>query len=483
MKTICISNKNLIDTYKILANGEKHHELRLHLSVDYNLKNIPEHITNLTLSSKKHVKFCDIPINIKELNIKYSCGELEQDVFFNTQLRYIDFLRWNQMFGKNFFPQTLKILKLGIYFNQPLSANTLPNNLEELYFGNKFDQSIIENVLPDTLVKIVFGRNFNKKLYKKVLPKNLLELDLGGMYNFNISNELPDKLEKLYLSNDFNSEIYKDALPKNLHTLKFKGAYSSPLGEKILPDSLKILYLSTNCNGVITREILSPNLEELHYEIHGQMTNSYMKKIKIISLPLQLKKLTIRNLCMELCDDIFVESIEKINLEILKFYKKDEPNYDTTKILLKLPSNLKKFRYFANSKTYDFLFPIGLETLKLINYYYYNKQKILKLPATLKKLEVHGIELETYQELPEELETLIVWNELNIQSLPPNLKEIIFSYHPSIVTTNLPMSLERIKVPPPSKKQYCEYMEKYKKLFSKMPFGCNLVDYENKIIL
>ncbi len=455
----CIKNMNDCNNFFEKENSNDNSDDDLENEYDFFLKNdldlekLPQKVSSLTLTSKKHNNIINIPLHIKKLKLLGYFGNFAKDLFSNTHLICLELNKYfYQEIEENFFPSTLKKLNFGNSYDIELKPNILPIELEEIIFGNKFNKPISKNTFPQKLKILRFGWAFNHKLSKILFPTGLKELHLGGIYNYNISYELPDNLERLYLSNNYNNEIQKHSLPKNILTLKFNPNYSKYIAEDILPKNIIDLSFSLNCNGIFTKKNLPPNLEELNYETYYERSllrkNKNKENTKILSIPEKIKKLIIKNEYIVLSPDIFINSLEYLKLDIQYINSKFD-----TKIIL--PDKLKYIDIsIAKQKKYNFIFPEKVNTLRLINI------KLLDL------------------KLPEKLKTLIINQDENICQLPMNLKHIVFEGYPTNnLTNNLPILLETIKI-----NRYFLPHIKSNGMLKKIPYGCKIIDTKDKEI-
>ena len=84
---------------------------------------------------------------------------------FPDNLRNLTFgYYFNQCLDQVRFPETLECLTLGEYFNQSLEEVKFPSNLKSLTFGHEFCQSIDQVELPENLQFLRFGFEFRRDL-------------------------------------------------------------------------------------------------------------------------------------------------------------------------------------------------------------------------------------------------------------------------------------------------------------------------------
>eukprot|EP01112_Ceratiomyxa_fruticulosa_P011738 TRINITY_DN3211_c0_g1_i1.p1 TRINITY_DN3211_c0_g1~~TRINITY_DN3211_c0_g1_i1.p1 ORF type:complete len:449 (+),score=64.24 TRINITY_DN3211_c0_g1_i1:136-1482(+) len=116
------------------------------------------------------------------------------------------------------FPQHIKILELGRFWNRPIT--TLHEGLVELITGEHFNSTIA--LFPSTLSKLVFRTKFNTHIN---LPLSLVEVVFGE--NFSINVVLPPAVKAVTFCGLFNRGIN---IPASVETLRFCGeSFNSPL--------------------------------------------------------------------------------------------------------------------------------------------------------------------------------------------------------------------------------------------------------------
>ena len=145
-------------------------------------------------------------------------------------------------------PTNLVKIEFGYYFNKKISR--INKNLSEIIFGYSFNRSI--NVLHDSnIMKLVFGYMFNKptkfpqslkilrfgKYFNSACEyPNLDVLEFGDYFDQDISN-LPTSLKTLSFGNSFDRSIEQLLLKTtNLISLKISRIYRHPIG--LVPNSL-----------------------------------------------------------------------------------------------------------------------------------------------------------------------------------------------------------------------------------------------------
>lgn len=103
-------------------------------------------------------------------------------------------------------------------FNQPIDDVKWPDTLKVLYFGDWWDESIVEVKFPDSLEDLQLGINFRGSLVGVEWPRSLKKLYLGA-YNSSLDDVVwPDSLEELDMSK-FSQSIDGVQWPKSLKKL------------------------------------------------------------------------------------------------------------------------------------------------------------------------------------------------------------------------------------------------------------------------
>lgn len=177
-------------------------------------------------------------------------------------------------------PKSLKILKIGRYYDQPILEESLPNSIKYISFGRKFNQPLTKKNLPNNLIKLKLGCNYNQKLDN--LPECLKMLKLEGYFNQSLK-KLPEGLLKLEFSDDFNKPI--NNLPKTIKILKFGCEFDQPIDYLINLKSLEKLLFGQEFNQSI--EVLSklPALKNVKFGSNfSQPIDKIFKKLKSIKI-------------------------------------------------------------------------------------------------------------------------------------------------------------------------------------------------------
>ncbi len=368
-------------------------------------------------SSKFNQKIYDLPENLSHLSFPFKSD-------------------YNQPF--NNFPSSLIHLLLGNSFNQPI--NNLPPNLKYLLFGNSFNQYI--EYYPATLHQLTFGNSFNKPV-DKLSTTNLEFLTFGNNFNQSINN-LPDTLNYLYLSKHFNQPI--NNLPDTLNYLYLNDYFNQSLDN--LPKQLSYLTLYINKFDYLLDKL--PNsLKTLIFNVKNN------HKCRFNCLPENITNLEICTPCI-FKFDCLPNKLKKFELHIDNYSNDKNRDYN---LIDNLPTSLIHLEIWANvnvnylpnsikelyisskcTQPIDFL-PNGIEYLNIDC----QKVNLTNLPQSIKKLRMTNCEyisnftvthlknlehleiidcnLKKINKLPENLQSLIIYNT-KIFSIPPSLKWI-----------------------------------------------------------
>lgn len=176
-------------------------------------------------------------------------------------------------------PNKLKVLCFVQYFNQevtwPGGQWNLPDGLKELKLGVHFDQNVIGWKLPKTLRKLHLGTYFNKPLLGWDLPCNLDFLWISEKFNRPLLGwRLPCALTQLYIGECFEQDVIGWVLPDSLQVLKFRGGIKKPVikntsaGVKhwVLPTNLRVLAILNPTNS-LKISILTPTGEVTFWKL------------------------------------------------------------------------------------------------------------------------------------------------------------------------------------------------------------------------
>ncbi|EGC28279.1 hypothetical protein DICPUDRAFT_44441, partial [Dictyostelium purpureum] len=147
---------------------------------------------------------------------------LLEPVLPNIGLKYLDLGGlFNQTIYPGVLPQTLTSLKLSNYFNQHLIVGSLPDGIKHLKMGILFNKKLIKGVLPSKLEHLELSIHYNQPIDENgILPSGLkvLVFDLFSQYDHPIeAGVFPDSLTDLKLGQDFNQSL--ENLPKSIKKL------------------------------------------------------------------------------------------------------------------------------------------------------------------------------------------------------------------------------------------------------------------------
>ena len=107
----------------------------------------------------------------------------------------------------NFYPQGLKYLILGDYFNHPLKPGDIPNSVKGLRLSRMYEMYIKKDSFPESLIDLDLN-NYNIKIVKDDLPSSLLSMKFGMYYNIPLGNTVPNTVKYLFLSYYFDQMMF-----------------------------------------------------------------------------------------------------------------------------------------------------------------------------------------------------------------------------------------------------------------------------------
>lgn len=121
-------------------------------------------------------------------------------------------------------------------FNQPIDHVKWPNTLKVLYFGDWWNESIVDVKFPDSLEDLQLGMNFRGSLVGVTWPRSLKKLYLGA-FNSSLDGIVwPDSLVELHMG-DFSQSIDGVQWPKSLTRLWYDNdeyqAVDGKLGSRV----------------------------------------------------------------------------------------------------------------------------------------------------------------------------------------------------------------------------------------------------------
>jgi len=145
-------------------------------------------------------------------------------------------------------PFTLHTLHFGMNFNHSLDGVELPSSLTDLYLGvgvgSLFNQPVETLCLPASLRKLRFAHRFNQPMEQLALPPALEYLHMGGSFNQPLVRwQPPTSLRTLVLGKGWNLPASQLRLPSHLTDLDIGQCFRHPLREVMWPPSLTRLKL------------------------------------------------------------------------------------------------------------------------------------------------------------------------------------------------------------------------------------------------
>lgn len=329
-------------------------------------------------------------------------------------------------------PDTVKVIKL----SKDMVIPNIPKNLEFLQFNYDLSNELYEKIRnSDKIIKLVIGcggyQNHDCNINLKNLPNNLKILDINGIKDLDLTN-LPDALVKLEVFIN-EADIDLDRLPSSLKILWItNNNFNSPLQN--LPNNLKKLTIISHVfNNYIG--CLPNNLEILELNVNSLNENSI--------LPINLKSLTIQT-------RIPSTIILPPNLVYLKIHWNNLVNYEN----LTFPETLKALEIICfkhndnnNSLVISYILPSGLKYLRIGDFL---KFRFQNMPEELEFLLLEdGFDNENLT-LPNNLKSIYINADIDlhfkINNFPENLKHIHLTKANLEDLINLPNHLESFYV-------------------------------------
>lgn len=213
------------------------------------------------LEVKKSIQVHNLPKNIKKLIINNMHDK--HLLFIPEGITHIKFLTNNATFIKNFFPTTLRKLKLPNFYNSPLVKDLLPNGLTHLTFGSQFNQPLLKDHIPETVTYLDLGWNYNLPLLSSI-PNHVKVLKLSKMFDHTLNiGDIPSKVEILKLGRNFDQPITKGILPINLKELYFSNAFNHILPPESLPFGLKCIKFGSYYNKTILPGVIPCTVKKI----------------------------------------------------------------------------------------------------------------------------------------------------------------------------------------------------------------------------
>ncbi|CAB1097524.1 unnamed protein product [Ectocarpus sp. CCAP 1310/34] len=169
------------------------------------------------------------PIGVEKVNFKY-CNKDLGDVKWPSTMTEVR-LSWAfaQAVEHIVWPESLKGLDFGNYFNSPVEGVDFPDGLERIRMSRCFNQPIAEVKWPSRLLVSGFGAKFNRPLNGVIWPDTLKYLDLMGQ--------------------DFNQPIHVAPLPRDLAVLMLGDSFDQPLDTVAWPKGLLEVFIGQGFTG------------------------------------------------------------------------------------------------------------------------------------------------------------------------------------------------------------------------------------------
>ena len=254
---------------------------------------LPKGLGRLVLGPERTHRRVPMPTTLQSLT---SGGNFES----------LDIVRW---------PDSLRSLTLGGFFNQRLKPGALPGNLQTLIFGDEFNQSLEGVRFPASLQNLTFGRDFSVSRNRDVLdlPQSLQSLHFcpeetsrargEGLYDVILyaigpppppppggAGEwpvvLPNSLQSLTLDFGFNDSLQNMKWPTTLRSLTFGHAFNQILTGMAFPAGLEHLTFGYAFNRSVEGLAFPAGLQRLKFG------HSFDQSVERMTLPLGIQSLT-----------------------------------------------------------------------------------------------------------------------------------------------------------------------------------------------
>ena len=140
------------------------------------------------------------------VGVKWDSVKILFLVYFDEYMDDTNYIEW---------PIGLEELNLQ-KFNQPIDEVKWPNTLKVLYFGDWWDENITGVKFPDSLEDLRLGINFRGSLVGVTWPRSLKKLYLGSFSSSLDGVVWPDSLESLDMGDSFSRPIDGVKWPNSL---------------------------------------------------------------------------------------------------------------------------------------------------------------------------------------------------------------------------------------------------------------------------
>ncbi len=221
---------------------------------------------------------------------------------------------------KNFFPKTLKSLRIECHFNQPIEGE-IPDSITHLDLGHDFCQSI-KGCIPGSVIYLKLGYSFDMEI-KDCIPSSVRHLVLAGYLSKIQKGDIPNTVTKLEFLGEFNRPL-KGLIPNSVTHLTLGCSIDQPLRGRI-PKSVTHLTLGTASSRTIKGQL--PNSVT-----HIRLTSFFCKPFDCI--PSSVKYLFVEG-------GLDQEDLKSLPETISHFYFYE--NYDRELPEGKVITHLKKF--------------------------------------------------------------------------------------------------------------------------------------------
>ncbi|EFA77411.1 ankyrin repeat-containing protein [Heterostelium album PN500] len=384
--TVYINNKNNNDMKEIETLSKVYNTLKIKDNLHSTLKSLNS-IENAEISKRFTATLTEgmLPSNLKKLYIKE-----------------------NTVIGVNSLPESLRSLRLGVYYGHGLTIGMLPKYLTTLRLMSPM--VLVPGLLPQSLQKFEYDTTFNITINRSILPNNLKVLIAGLSMKFE-AGAIPSSVRKFVSSAHFDIEAFEN--PNTLEILQFSPLFNDPIGPGSLPMNIKELIFGRFFNQPIERDVIPSNTETVIFHCFQAKTvlhpNIFPNSVKTIEFYQGFNE--------RLTNGVLPSTLQTLDLGQC---------FNQPILPLSLPNSLKQlvFGTSFNQPLVPHSLPSNLELLNLGGY----NHRIIKgtIPSSLTQL-IFGYDFTDYKEMVHSVRSIA-------KSLPENLNRWkIESYNHDVV--------------------------------------------------
>lgn len=278
--------------------------------------------------------------------------------------------------------------------------------------------------------------DFNEDINVGDFIKSTRKINFGYKFNSKIAiGAIPPNVNSIVFGNNFNQELEIGLFPDGVISIIFGSKFDKKIRKGVLPISLIKLDFGNGFSQDFESNIFPENLEELHF------CHNYKQTIN---------------------KDIFPQKLKKLNL------------HDNIIESGALPNSIESLTFNTwNDLSNIIYFPLNLKYLSLP--LFYNKINKCIFPQFLEILSFSCCDDQVLKDnlIPSSTHTVIIRGSHNLilNSLPDTITTIIFTDLYQEIT-NIPPFISKIKL----------RKKKEAKFIKKIPFGCEIVTMDDKII-